>query len=96
MYTVMEQYKLDIHIIIMQCMSYNFTTLEYSCNKYCDLIGQLEVSISRRDLQVFVTMGMEKNVDTITIATLQSMATTNCTLYPNTFHNAQLGGYYLS
>ena len=57
--------------------------LEYSCNKYCDLIGQLEVSIFdrdlqvsdrdlqdfHRDLQVFVTMGMEKmHVETITIA----------------------------
>ena len=28
-------------------------TLEHSCNKYCDLIGQSEVSISHRDLQDF-------------------------------------------
>ena len=27
--------------------------LEYTCNKYCDLIGHSEVSISHRDLQVF-------------------------------------------
>ena len=26
--------------------------LEYTCNKYCDLIGHSEVSISHRDLQV--------------------------------------------
>ena len=31
-----------------------YTILEYSCNKYCDLIGHLEVSISHRDLQVFI------------------------------------------
>ena len=29
-------------------------TLEYSCNKYCDLIGHSEVSISHGDLQVFI------------------------------------------
>ena len=33
------------------CYNYN---LEYSCNKYCDLIGHSEVSISHRDLQVFI------------------------------------------
>ena len=27
-----------------------FLLLKYSCNKYCDLIGQSEVSISNRDL----------------------------------------------
>ena len=27
--------------------------LEYTCNKYCNLIGHPEVSISHRDLQVF-------------------------------------------
>ena len=28
--------------------------LEYSCNKCCDLIGHSEVSISHKDLQVFI------------------------------------------
>ena len=28
--------------------------LEYTCNKYCDLIGHLEVSISHRDLQILI------------------------------------------
>ena len=32
-------------------MQWNY--LEYTCNKYCDLIGYSEVSISHRDLQVF-------------------------------------------
>ncbi len=27
--------------------------LEYSCNKYCNLIGHIEVSNQLRDLQVF-------------------------------------------
>ena len=30
-----------------------YPALEYSCNKYCDLIGHSEVSISHRDLQFF-------------------------------------------
>ena len=32
----------------------NNLVLEYSCNKYCDLIGHSEVSISHRDLQVLI------------------------------------------
>ena len=32
---------------------FSIIKLEYSCNKYCDLIGHSEVSISHRDLQDF-------------------------------------------
>ena len=40
-----------MHTIVVQT-SLSRCDLEYSCNKYYDLIGHLEVSISHRDLQV--------------------------------------------
>ena len=77
-------------LIVIVVKFSEYKSLEYySCNKYCALVGQLEVSISDRnlqvsdrDLQVFVAMGMEKMhgshycVETITMATIQNMATT--------------------
>ena len=40
-----------VHTRTIQKYGFN-STIEYSCNKYCDLIGHSEVSTSRRDLQV--------------------------------------------
>ena len=42
----------EVDIILIASAS--DSVLEYSCNKYCNLIGQSEVSISHRDLQVFI------------------------------------------
>ena len=39
-------------------------SLEYSCNKYCDLIGHSEVSISHRDLKAFIEIDLQVLIET--------------------------------
>ena len=45
-------HTINIHLWIIIIIICSMLTLEYSCNKYCNLIGHIEVSNQLRDLQV--------------------------------------------